>query len=189
MAASLGYAGIVELLLSNGADTSCIDKRPYAAIHYATWHNDTRILRCLLESGADANMKAFRDFTPLHVAVIQGKLHHIDILLDHGASPNVSADNGDTVLHFLATNGSTDKFSRFETLNAFQKILSSPDVDVSIKNNSGMTFLESFTQYFSDKTGDAELDAIRELVVMATEQKHLCSTIKPSKSDDFGLLF
>ncbi|MDD5901816.1 MAG: ankyrin repeat domain-containing protein [Oscillospiraceae bacterium] len=88
--------GIVERLLSKGADPNCervlADGSRYSplldSIH--VWPNDT-IASILINAGADVNYIGFADgvkFSVLHAAIIKSNVDILKLLLSKGADPN-----------------------------------------------------------------------------------------------------
>jgi ankyrin repeat protein len=82
-AARLDRPGMVELLLSAGADPD----GPHfdVPLHAAVTARSVRIARRLLEAGADANRPIVNGARPLHAAALHGDLKLAGLLLRHGA--------------------------------------------------------------------------------------------------------
>lgn len=86
-------AGIVRLLITQGANLKAIDGAKMTMLHAATFGNDTETIRIFSDSGLDVNAADFTGTTPLMNAAMQGNLTAVKMLLAKGA--NVNAVSGD----------------------------------------------------------------------------------------------
>ena len=105
LAASSGKTGIVEALLSLGADPTIADYEGVSPLHQAAWQGVAGMVRLLLnQKGVDPDSTDSFDFTPLHFASTEGVVRE---LLAKGANPSAVNRFGDTPLHWVRTAGAT----------------------------------------------------------------------------------
>jgi uncharacterized protein len=90
LAAFFGQAGIVECLLSKGAEVNSPSRNAMRVmpLHSAIANKRTEIARLLLDHGANVDATQADDFTPLHEAAQNGLLDVTQWLLERGASVN-----------------------------------------------------------------------------------------------------
>ena len=80
-----GYAGVVEVLLDNGADVAYSSRDSFTALHYAMRSGNKRVVKLLLDHGADTEAKDRVGRRPIYTA---RQLHYDDIvemLIDAGS--------------------------------------------------------------------------------------------------------
>jgi len=96
LAAFLGGAGAVRLLLDAGADPDGDPGNPLRVrpVHAAAAAGDRASLAVLLDAGADADARQQGGFTPLHAAAHAGDAKMAALLLAHGADASLRADDG-----------------------------------------------------------------------------------------------
>jgi ankyrin repeat protein len=107
LAAFLGGADAVEVLLRHGADPegdpgNQLGVRP---VHAAAAARDAAAMRRLLEAGADPDSPQQGGIVPLHAAAMHDDVETARALLDHGADPGRRADDGRDALAFAAEGG------------------------------------------------------------------------------------
>ncbi len=90
LAASAGYAGLVELLLAKGADPSVVDSSGRTALSYAVEKHSQPVVQALVAAKADPN--AGSSNLPLAVAAYYGDLPALKLLLANGADPNLNTN-------------------------------------------------------------------------------------------------
>ena len=73
------HADIVEILICQGANINCLDKKERRPLHWAACNGDEDIVRLLVGAGAHLNVKDKDLFTPFHVAAVSD-------LMEGGAS-------------------------------------------------------------------------------------------------------
>jgi len=98
-------SGVIDTLLSSGADVNTPNKRGQTLLHIASSTHSLGLLSLLLDYGADPNIIDNNQRSPLYYAIQQKDINTIDILLDHGADPNHPNDRGWTLLDQLAKEG------------------------------------------------------------------------------------
>uniref|UniRef100_A0A7N4NGK8 E3 ubiquitin-protein ligase MIB2 n=1 Tax=Sarcophilus harrisii TaxID=9305 RepID=A0A7N4NGK8_SARHA len=99
VAAHLGQAELVRLLLQAHAGTDVRDDEGDTALHYAAFGNQAEVARVLLSRGASANLINNAKCTALHVAVRKGFLEVARVLCEQGCDVNIPDMCGDTPLH------------------------------------------------------------------------------------------
>ncbi len=121
-AARLDAAGLVRVLLENGADPDLALTKPIIGRHNnlvgdtslgegatplarAARRNDLEAMRMLLEHGADATLTLKDRTTP---AMIATSLPAIELLVEHGVDVNAFNTNGASVVHNAAARGADD---------------------------------------------------------------------------------
>ncbi|MCA8927018.1 MAG: ankyrin repeat domain-containing protein [Alphaproteobacteria bacterium] len=132
-AAGEGSADEVGELLEQGAEVDRRDTGGWAALHFATQHDNPKTALVLIRHGAaiDIRENGVGD-TPLHHAAMRGKDRVASALLDHGADVNaVNAFNA-TPLHEAAVGGHA----------ALVKALIARGADVNARDGQGRTPLE-----------------------------------------------
>jgi ankyrin repeat protein len=96
LAAFLGGAGAVAVLLAHGADPegdpdNTLGVRP---VHAAAAARDAAAMRRLLEAGADPDSPQRGGIVALHAAAMHDDVDTARVLLEHGADPGRRADDG-----------------------------------------------------------------------------------------------
>lgn len=138
-------AGMVELLLANGATVHAKSSDGWTALHYALRGSvdadDTSrapVVRMLLEKGANPNARNRFGATPLHFAAGMNDLEIVRLLIDRGARVTAKDSDGSTPLHEAITN--------FElTANGYRhrveivELLIQKKADVNARTKSGVT--------------------------------------------------
>ena len=95
-AARNGHKGVVEFLISNGADVNVnIDGTP---LHPAAFKGDKEIAEFLIAKGADVNAMDDNGDTPLNWAAAGGHKEIAELLIASGADVNVKGVDGETAL-------------------------------------------------------------------------------------------
>lgn len=99
-AASYCEKDIVEILLSQGADTNLQADDGTSALMCAATKGNKDIVELLLNHGADANLQADDGVTALMCAATQGNEDIVEILLSQGADANIKDNEGSTVMAY-----------------------------------------------------------------------------------------
>lgn len=105
ISAANGYAEMVQLLLSFGADLSAVDANMKAtALHAAASLGHPEVMKILVEYGIKIDYKGpYNGYTALHDAVLQNNIEGVKILIKSGADINIKGKDGNTPL-MLAKN-------------------------------------------------------------------------------------
>ncbi len=184
-ASSDGHAGMVELLVSHGANLRLETDGGFTALHLAAWHNYWQAIETLLEHGANPNIRTDDSGgTPLHQATspFHGSETIEALLRDRRIRPNIRNTRGRTPLHIAASWGNTaqvaallnhrdtdpnEQNERGETAlyvavvkgheEVVEKLLDHRDTDPNIEDRQGWTPL--FRAIYED-----DLDMVRELL-------------------------
>ncbi|VDM41616.1 unnamed protein product [Toxocara canis] len=85
LAAGYNRVGLVELLLSKGADVHAKDKGGLVPLHNACSFGHVEVVKLLLKAGAGVNEEDLWKFTPLHEAISKGRMAVALLLMLHGA--------------------------------------------------------------------------------------------------------
>ena len=108
IAAALGKAEIVRLLLAAGADVSVRDKNNVMALGWAAITDSTETTRALIEAGADVNAQDEAGFTPLATAVEHHRTAQVLALLEHRPKLELPIKDGNRPLLLAAGYGYAD---------------------------------------------------------------------------------
>ena len=100
-----GHAGIVALLLEQGADVNALKEYGGTALHEAAEEGHESIVALLLEQGADVNALKEYGGTALHEAALRGHTGVVTLLLEQGVDVNALDEKGRTALHGAARGG------------------------------------------------------------------------------------
>ena len=85
-------------MLRNGMQVD-VTGGDWKALHLATMHNRTGVVKLLLQKGADVNRQTRYDKdTPLHLAAINNHTEVAQLLMWHGADINIKNNNNKTPL-------------------------------------------------------------------------------------------
>ena len=68
------------------------------ALHWACYHNNTKLADTLLKNAADPDARNRYDVTPMSLACLNGNAKLVELLLEHKADPNVELRGGETPL-------------------------------------------------------------------------------------------
>ncbi|XP_076714981.1 ankyrin repeat and SAM domain-containing protein 1A isoform X8 [Callospermophilus lateralis] len=197
LAAWKGDAQIVRLLIHQGPSHTRVNEQNNdneTALHCAAQYGHTEVVKVLLEELTDPTMRNNKFETPLDLAALYGRLEVVKMLLN--AHPNLLSCNTKkhTPLHLAARNGhravvqvlldagmdsnyQTEMGSALHEAALFGKtdvvqILLAAGIDVNIKDNHGLTALDTVRELPSQKSqqiaalieGDVE-KAVTELII------------------------
>ncbi len=100
-AAGYNRVGVVEFLLSSGADVHAKDKGGLVPLHNACSYGHYEVTELLVKHGASVNVSDLWKFTPLHEASAKGKYEIVKLLLRHGADPSKKNRDGHTPIDLV----------------------------------------------------------------------------------------
>jgi len=102
MAAYLGHAEIVRMLLDAGADLTAVDPGMRAtALHAAAYAGRTEAARVLVERGIDIDKQGpVNGYTALHDAIWQNNIETAEVIINGGANLHLKSHEGQTPLDF-----------------------------------------------------------------------------------------
>ena len=129
-----GHAGIVKMLLANGANPNIENKNGSTPLTASSGKGISEIVQILLDNGANPNQDVNNGGTPLIFAAQDGYAEVVKILLDGGANPNQTnqVDNkGWTALMFAVYYGHAEAV----------KVLLDGEANPNQSNNKGWTAL------------------------------------------------
>jgi len=182
-AAEQGFADVVPVLLSNGADVNAASKSGITPLMYAAGRTvdgpersyrvarsidyrerkvttgrmkgHTNIDQALLAAGAEVNAKDEDGWTALMWAARMGSNDIVELLLSKGADVNAKDEDGTTALMYAAA---SIYEGRVETVQA----LLSAGADVNAKGNDGRTALSSTLMPDSSYRSDRIIQILKE---------------------------
>ncbi|XP_049535330.1 ankyrin repeat domain-containing protein 27-like [Anopheles darlingi] len=114
LAAILGNAKLLTLILSLKPNVNAVDAKNWTALHYAAANGHQTLLLLLLHAGININVDAGDHFTPLHLACLNGHSGCVKALLyfsEHMriyVDVNAATELGNTPLHYAAKWGFLD---------------------------------------------------------------------------------
>ena len=95
-------AGMISLLIGEGASPDAADEYGRSPLHYAALLGDLDSVRLLLKAGADLGLTDNYGETPLHSAARRMRIEAVRVLLDAGAEIDAVNTDGMTPLMLLA---------------------------------------------------------------------------------------
>lgn len=134
-ASSKGHAGMVELLLSHGANLRLETDGGFTALHFAATFNYWQAIETLLRHGANPNIRTDdAGDTPLHEATspFHGSEAIEALLRDRRIRPNIRNERRHTPLHIAASWGNPAQVAA---------LLNHPDTDPNEQDARGETAL------------------------------------------------
>lgn len=134
VAAYLGQAELVRLLLQARAGMDLPDEEGSTALHYAALGNQPEAARMLLTSGCRANALNGARSTALHVAVERGFLEVVKVLCELGCDVNLPDAQGNTPLHCAISMGASAS-------GIVEVLTEVPGINVTATNSQGFTLL------------------------------------------------
>ena len=106
-AAARGYAKVVELLLSYGANINAANSYWSSAMHTASFHGYTNVINVLLQRNVDLGNQDVHGNTALQVAVLRSHFEAVTLLLTHNISIDSTNKQGQTALDIAQEHGAT----------------------------------------------------------------------------------
>ena len=100
-----GHLGIIEMLLSRGADPNSADNENSSPLHTATLDGHIDVVRHLLTMGADPNLRDTELQMPLCDAALEGCEDVIECLLEASADPDATDSTNRMPLFDACSNG------------------------------------------------------------------------------------
>lgn len=107
VAASMGFAECVRILLDAGADCRVLyGPQKSTPLHLAAEDGNAACAKLLIEAGADINKANSKQQTPLHLAALAQSAKTLELLLLRKANPNARDADHRTPLHSAIVKGS-----------------------------------------------------------------------------------
>jgi ankyrin repeat protein len=103
-AAQYGYIGVVDSLLTFGADVNATDDSGETALMWTATSEKPDMIRFLLSKGAHVNAQDIAGFTALIKAAANGYVENVRALLEGGADPRITTKAGDTAVSWATKN-------------------------------------------------------------------------------------
>ncbi len=127
LAAERGHAGLVRVLLAQGAEVDQANAEHYnfTALMYAAINGQAAAVQALLDGKANLKLKDVKEYTPFQLAAERGDWNTAEILLKAGADPkDIPSARGHSAMSLLA------RSNRIEAVEAGIKYgleMSAPD--------------------------------------------------------------
>jgi uncharacterized protein len=120
MAAYLGHAEIVKLLLEAGADVKAVDPGMKAtALHAAAYAGRTEAAKLLIEYHIDIDKQGPNNgYTALHDAIWQNNIDTARVIIDAGAKLELKSHSGETPLQFARSKNRKEIIAMIERKQA-----------------------------------------------------------------------
>lgn len=126
-------AGVVEMLLLNGADCSLQDTHGYTALHHAAIRGTVDIIRMLVLADAPIGCQNLRGRTALHYVAGNGSssVDAVSILLDHATGDDVLIkDDKGKMAEYYSMNEEVAQLFQNEAIGAVQTHIDASRVEV-----------------------------------------------------------
>ena len=100
MAAYMGFADVVKVLLNQGADVNATTTtgRKRSAMHRGVWSGSSDVVALLIGHGADLEVRGIHGETPLHAAAGERDPNIARLVIEQGVSLNEKDERGQTPL-------------------------------------------------------------------------------------------
>jgi len=112
---------IMRMLLGQGVDVNALSDNGDTALYTACITQQLQVVQILLEAGADVNMTSQSRY-PLIAACDSGNVELVNMLVRAGADVKCRKANDETCLHFVVNAYSSDKVSKFGTVNTIKSL-------------------------------------------------------------------
>ncbi|KAM5165817.1 ankyrin repeat and SAM domain-containing protein 1A isoform 6-T6 [Callospermophilus lateralis] len=160
-AAQYGHTEVVKVLLEELTDPTMRNNKFETPLDLAALYGRLEVVKMLLNAHPNLLSCNTKKHTPLHLAARNGHRAVVQVLLDAGMDSNYQTEMG-SALHEAALFGKTDVV----------QILLAAGIDVNIKDNHGLTALDTVRELPSQKSqqiaalieGDVE-KAVTELII------------------------
>ncbi|XP_048242804.1 ankyrin repeat and KH domain-containing protein mask-like isoform X3 [Haliotis rufescens] len=125
------HRDVVELLVSEGADVSLVNKDGDNILHYACIRGDVETVKYVLSLHVvDINSRGDGSRTPLMGAAYMGHRDVVELLVSEGADVSLVDKHGENILHYACMRGDVETVEFVLSLNV---------VDIGARNKSGRT--------------------------------------------------
>lgn len=94
--------------LLNEVDVNFRDAEMITPLHWAIYHEQTKICSLLIDAGADVNAADENGWTPLHEAAYVESFEICEMLLECGANVNAKQNDGETPLFIANKRGNKE---------------------------------------------------------------------------------
>ncbi|XP_071078674.1 multiple epidermal growth factor-like domains protein 6 [Haliotis cracherodii] len=130
-AAYRGHRDVVEILVSEGADVSLVDKHGNNILHLACTGGDVETVKYVLSLHVvDINSRGWGSWTPVMEAAVGGHRDVVELLVSEGADVSLVDEDGNNILNFACMGGDVETVKYVLSLNV---------VDIDARNKSGQT--------------------------------------------------
>ena len=161
---------LVKLLLNTpGIDVNSQNKtEEKTSLQVAILAGNTEIVKELLEhKGININSQDDSEANTLMTAIIKGGKIFEMIFEDSRIDVNATDKYGESALHFAVA---------YELYDATEKLLSSPEIDLSLKNQNGKTALDLAIEFKNQKI----IDLIENHIAKQTEKSSTSASLSPT---------
>ena len=170
----------IAKLLKGKLDINARQVDGMIALHWAAYHDNTKLGRELLKRGADHSDKNRYGITPLYLASQNGNGEFVQALVDAGADPNGSIPGGETALMTASRTG------KISAVNALLKA----GANVNAKERRGQTAIMWAAAEGHTEIVDTLLAAKADFLAPLEESgfNAFCFAIREGKTDVVRLL-
>ncbi|KAM9076053.1 ankyrin repeat and SAM domain-containing protein 1A isoform 10-T10 [Megaptera novaeangliae] len=140
-AAQYGHTEVVKVLLEELTDPTMRNNKFETPLDLAALYGRLEVVKMLLNAHPNLLSCNTKKHTPLHLAARNGHKAVVQVLLDAGMDSNYQTEKG-SALHEAALFGKTDVV----------QILLAAGIDVNIKDNHGLTALDTVQELPSQKS-------------------------------------
>lgn len=155
IAAHQGHVGLVNYLISAGANVNIVDREGDSTLHYAAFGNQPEVMKILLQNNANINFLNSSQCSALHISAHKKPPHCVRVLLEFGADVNIQDSYGDTALH--------DAIGK-ENFEVVELLCNAPNLNVTVTNNRGFNVLHHASLKGKVKAAKKILQIARQLV-------------------------
>ncbi|GAB1607009.1 ankyrin-2-like [Argonauta hians] len=170
----------IETILKFGGDVNGNVNRGLKPIHYASYANNTDIIRLLLKYGADINARDDVGYTPLHLCARKGHLKSMKYLIKSGAKINIESSEYTPKKNKIVLNDEEEGENENESQNQNQDQDQTENQDPNQEQNqseSGASNNETPPATVHDASGQTPQTVLEDLTIepinLALENNHV----------------
>ncbi len=126
--------GLIESLISQGADVNAKNRQSFTALHTAIMYSSREVVELLISKGADVGAQDNRGNTPLYFACIKGDPNAAGLIIAKGANINAKNSEGQTPLYAAVDAGFRDVVELLITKGA--------DINAQVGNDNALSLAQ-----------------------------------------------